>query len=131
MSDSNSFLFIRPEVIYLDFKAIFHTIAGKIKEAVHNIQGDSEKISIDEIAAYITKESNTIKTSRHLLGIDFHEYSLDLNKLQFLLETKGNSIEKILSLTVIKEGKAILKYKSYEVSPSSKRLISLSEFVAY
>lgn len=115
----------------MDFKTIIHTIAGKIKEAVHHIQADKEKISIDEFASYIMKDSNTVKTSRHLLGIDFHEYALDVNKLQFLLETKGNSIEKILSLTVIKDGKAIFKYRSYEAHPISKQSISLSEFVTY
>lgn len=117
--------------IVLDFKTIFHTITDKVKEAVHHLQGNNNKFSLVELASFIKNDSNTIKTSRHLLGIDLHEYTLTENDVHFLLETKGKSPEKILSLSVLKEGKALIKYRSYEPKMSSDMMISIPEIIIH
>lgn len=104
--------------IILDFRSIFHTITDKVKEAVQHFQGNNDKFSLTELASFIKNDSNTIKTSRHLLGINLHEYTLTENDVQYLLETKGKSPEKILSLSVLKDGKSLIKYRSYEPKTS-------------
>lgn len=114
----------------MDFKSIFHTITDKVKEAVHHLQGSNDKITVVELASFIKKDSNTIKMSRQLLGIDLHEYSLSENGVNFILETKGKSPEKILSLTVLKDGKTLIKYRSYE-KPTSDLTIPLQELIAH
>lgn len=118
------------EVIVLDFKSLFHKVTDKFKEAFQHIQRSHDKLSIDDVASYIKKHTNTVKTSRHLLGIDLHEYTLKENSLHFILETKGSSSEKILSLTILTEGKPLFKYKSYNPTFSSTMTVSLPELAA-
>lgn len=114
----------------MDFKSLFHTITDKVKEAVNQLQGNNDKLSLVDLASFIKNDSNTIKTSRHLLGIDLHEYTLTENDVDFLLETKGKVPEKILSLTVLNDGKALLKYRSYEPKASLDS-ISLPESILH
>ncbi|HHW37049.1 MAG TPA: hypothetical protein GXX18_07415 [Bacillales bacterium] len=109
----------------MDFKSLFHTITDKVKDAVHHLQGSKDKFSLVELASFIKNDSNTIKTSRQLLGIDLHEYTLTKNDIQFILESKGKLTEKILSLTVTKEGKTLIKYRSYEHKVSTDMMITL------
>ena len=115
----------------MDIKAIFHTITDKVKEAVHHLQGINEKFSLVDLASFIKKDPNTIKTSRQLLGIDLHVYSLTESDIEFILETKGKSPEKILSLTILKEGKNLIKYRSYEPKASPDMMVSLPELLAH
>ena len=108
----------------MDFKSIIHTITDKVKEAVSHLQGNNDKLSLDDLASFIKNNSNTIKSSRHLLGIDLHEYNLTENDINFTLETKGRSSEKIVALTVIKSGKALIKYRSYDPKASLNMVFS-------
>lgn len=113
----------------LDLRSIFHKFTDKVKEAVQHVQGNNDKISLSALTSYIKKEANTSKTSRYLLGIDLHEYTLKEKDLQFILETRGPSAdkEKVLSLTILNEGKPIFKYKSYDPMASPNMTISLPE----
>ncbi len=114
----------------MDFKSLFHTITDKVKETVHQLQGNNDNFSLVDLASFIKNDSNTIKSSRHLLGIDLHEYTLTENGVKFLLETKGKVPEKILSLTILKDGRALIKHRSYDLKASSD-LISLPESIVH
>lgn len=109
----------------MDLKSIIHTVTDKIVDAVQHLQGNNEKIPLTKLASYIKEDPNTVKTSHHLLGIDLHEYHVEANDLQFILETKGKSSEKTLALTVLKEGTPLFKYRSYEPNYTPDMTIAL------
>lgn len=115
----------------MDIKSIISTLTEKITGSLKQIQDTvstylhSEKITISDLAAFIKEDSNTIKTSRHLLGLDFNQYELTAGQLHFVLETKGKLKEKILALTLINQGRAIIKYRSYDQNATTNKTVSI------
>ncbi|MCT8137965.1 hypothetical protein H1D32_09475 [Anaerobacillus sp. CMMVII] len=62
----------------------------------------------------VKDHENTQKTSKTLLGITYDFYKLQLNDLNFRLETKPGVIEQILYFKVYTSDHEVLTYRSYE-----------------
>lgn len=111
----------------MDLKSILHTVTDKIVDVIQYLQGNNEKIPLTKLTTFIKEDPNTVKTSRHLLGIDLHEYQVKSDNLQFILETKGKSSERILALTVLKDGTTLFKYRSYLPNYTPDMTVALPE----
>lgn len=115
----------------MNIKTVLTKLAEKITGTFNQIQDTvssylhSEKITISDLATFIKEDANTLKKSKHFLGLDFNQYELIQGDLHFILETKGKEVEKILALTLYSKGNAFIKYRSYDPKTNSTKTISI------
>lgn len=115
----------------VEMKTIMTTFTETITGTIQHIQQvisnylQSEKITALDLATFIKDDTSTLKSARQLLGITYHKYELNKDELLFVLETKGEENEKILSLTVYNKGQAIIKYRSYDRNASPDKTFTL------
>ncbi|MGG4489123.1 hypothetical protein [Metabacillus idriensis] len=83
--------------------------AAFVKQRIDSLTG-TQTATIEQLAAYIQFHPETVKRTRHLLGLTFSFYSLDQGDVHYKLETRGTDI---LQLDVRTPDHKVVAYRSY------------------
>lgn len=83
------------------------------KEIVSKLKTEPA-MTVTDLATFIMLHPETSKKKTELLGLIFYTYTLKLENVELLLETKGSKDHKILECRVNDQYEVISHYRSYD-----------------